>query len=250
MGLWATRHGHIAPSFVERNSTQARPGPPHPPLRLVSAEPIRLPCLYVRRKLELRTTSRGGRRSSARISPRFFLYQASHASTKVCSKRSRAPERLSRLNVLCGRARTCASTAGHANCAAKLWDASTRRGATSLRSHSPKISRGRLPTSSRRVFTTRAIWCARIRAARRSAMGHAAARLTARRDWCVARPEGLEPPAYWFEANRSIQLSYGRGVRNRVSMVAFAAAAISSYLAAARRILPRSVFRSRFAPAQ
>lgn len=25
------------------------------------------------------------------------------------------------------------------------------------------------------------------------------------------RPEGLEPPAYWFEANRSIQLSYGRG---------------------------------------
>jgi hypothetical protein len=26
----------------------------------------------------------------------------------------------------------------------------------------------------------------------------------------VARPEGLEPPAYWFEANRSIQLSYGR----------------------------------------
>ena len=24
------------------------------------------------------------------------------------------------------------------------------------------------------------------------------------------RPEGLEPPAYWFEANRSIQLSYGR----------------------------------------
>jgi hypothetical protein len=32
-------------------------------------------------------------------------------------------------------------------------------------------------------------------------------------DWTVcllARPEGLEPPAYWFEANRSIQLSYGR----------------------------------------
>ena len=27
----------------------------------------------------------------------------------------------------------------------------------------------------------------------------------------MARPEGLEPPAYWFEANRSIQLSYGRG---------------------------------------
>ncbi len=31
----------------------------------------------------------------------------------------------------------------------------------------------------------------------------------------LARPEGLEPPAYWFEANRSIQLSYGRGP-NRV----------------------------------
>jgi adenylate cyclase class 2 len=26
----------------------------------------------------------------------------------------------------------------------------------------------------------------------------------------VARPEGLEPPAYWFEASRSIRLSYGR----------------------------------------
>ena len=30
----------------------------------------------------------------------------------------------------------------------------------------------------------------------------------------MARPEGLEPPAYWFEANRSIQLSYGRGGRS------------------------------------
>ena len=27
---------------------------------------------------------------------------------------------------------------------------------------------------------------------------------------CVVRPEGLEPPAYWFEASRSIRLSYGR----------------------------------------
>ena len=27
---------------------------------------------------------------------------------------------------------------------------------------------------------------------------------------CVVRPERLEPLAYWFEANRSIQLSYGR----------------------------------------
>ena len=26
----------------------------------------------------------------------------------------------------------------------------------------------------------------------------------------VARPEGLEPPTYWFEASRSIRLSYGR----------------------------------------
>src|SRR5271168_773795 len=29
----------------------------------------------------------------------------------------------------------------------------------------------------------------------------------------LVRPEGLEPPAYWFEANRSIQLSYGRTAR-------------------------------------
>jgi hypothetical protein len=35
----------------------------------------------------------------------------------------------------------------------------------------------------------------------------------------VARPEGLEPPAYWFEANRSIQLSYGRGLGDRDLMV-------------------------------
>jgi hypothetical protein len=33
------------------------------------------------------------------------------------------------------------------------------------------------------------------------------------------RPEGLEPPAYWFEANRSIQLSYGRGSGDRDLMV-------------------------------
>jgi hypothetical protein len=35
----------------------------------------------------------------------------------------------------------------------------------------------------------------------------------------MARPEGLEPPAYWFEANRSIQLSYGRGSGDRDLMV-------------------------------
>jgi hypothetical protein len=27
---------------------------------------------------------------------------------------------------------------------------------------------------------------------------------------CLVRPERLELPAYWFEASRSIQLSYGR----------------------------------------
>ena len=32
-----------------------------------------------------------------------------------------------------------------------------------------------------------------------------------RKTWgLLVRPEGLEPPAYWFEASRSIQLSYGR----------------------------------------
>jgi hypothetical protein len=30
----------------------------------------------------------------------------------------------------------------------------------------------------------------------------------------MVRPEGLEPPAYWFEASRSIQLSYRRTSMN------------------------------------
>ena|SRR5215469_8103101 len=32
----------------------------------------------------------------------------------------------------------------------------------------------------------------------------------------MARPEGLEPPAYWFEASRSIRLSYGRVRTHRI----------------------------------
>ncbi len=32
----------------------------------------------------------------------------------------------------------------------------------------------------------------------------------------MARPEGLEPPAYWFEASRSIRLSYGRARTHRI----------------------------------
>ena len=29
-------------------------------------------------------------------------------------------------------------------------------------------------------------------------------------EWGLARPEGFEPPASWFEAKRSIRVSYGR----------------------------------------
>ena len=32
----------------------------------------------------------------------------------------------------------------------------------------------------------------------------------------MARPEGLEPPAYWFEASRSIQMSYGRALPHAI----------------------------------
>jgi adenylate cyclase, class 2 len=39
----------------------------------------------------------------------------------------------------------------------------------------------------------------------------------------LARPEGLEPPAYWFEASRSIRLSYGRVEPHRIILLAVAA---------------------------
>ena len=30
----------------------------------------------------------------------------------------------------------------------------------------------------------------------------------------MVRPEGVEPPAFWFVAKRSIQLSYGRTLQS------------------------------------
>ena len=57
----------------------------------------------------------------------------------------------------------------------------------------------------------------------------------------MVRPEGLEPPAYWFEASRSIQLSYGRLERDdhsnatepaqRYGRIGFCLGAISARLA-------------------
>jgi hypothetical protein len=60
----------------------------------------------------------------------------------------------------------------------------------------------------------------------------------------LARPEGLEPPAYWFEANRSIQLSYGRGSGDRDLMVS------PRYFVAPRRFFGVADPRKRFTPAQ
>ena len=51
----------------------------------------------------------------------------------------------------------------------------------------------------------------------------------------LVRPEGLEPPAYWFEASRSIQLSYGR--RGRATILTRATqpgAMVESAFASAR----------------
>jgi hypothetical protein len=56
------------------------------------------------------------------------------------------------------------------------------------------------------------------------------------------RPEGLEPPAYWFEASRSIQLSYGR--RNKECSAA--AAARTRFDLRLRALCPICVLKSEF----
>ena len=35
----------------------------------------------------------------------------------------------------------------------------------------------------------------------------------------MVRPEGVEPPTYWFVASCSIQLSYGRTLRESNSVI-------------------------------
>jgi hypothetical protein len=66
----------------------------------------------------------------------------------------------------------------------------------------------------------------------------------------LARPEGLEPPAYWFEASRSIRLSYGRGWIHRITWARSVSGPVTLHrmIGAAWEILrDRSKPRSRFA---
>src|ERR1035438_4374425 len=54
----------------------------------------------------------------------------------------------------------------------------------------------------------------------------------------MARPERLELPTYWFEASRSIHLSYGRALAIRISLPEYAGAPskLRSDLTGVRRI--------------